>query len=116
MSRLFLWLAGVLVSVIAILAVAFGPYGILLAMLLAMPFVRRRDGRVALSGLLTGFGAIWLILLARQASSGGVLDNAVFWIAVGAVILLAGLVLLASVAIRTRSGISHHGATSTQRP
>ena len=101
MSRPLLWLAGVMVSVIAILAAAFGPYGILLAMLLAIPFVRRRDGRVALSGLLTGFGAIWLMLLARQASSGGVLDDAVFWIAVGVVILLAGLGLLASVAVRT---------------
>jgi hypothetical protein len=103
MSRLFLWLAGVMVSVIAILAAVFGPYGILLAMLLAIPFVRRRDGRVALSGLLTGFGAIWLILLARQASSGGVLEDAVFWIAVGVVFLLAGLGLLASVAVRTRA-------------
>jgi hypothetical protein len=100
MSRPFLWLAGVMVSTIAILAAAFGPYGILLAMLLAVPFVRRRDGRVALSGLLTGFGAIWLILLARQASSGGVLDNAAFWIAVGVVFLLSGLALLASVAVR----------------
>jgi len=103
MSRPFLWLAGVVVSVIAILAAAFGPYGILLAMLLAIPFVRQRDGRVALSGLLTGFGAIWLILLAQQASSGGVLENAVFWIAVGVVFLLAGLGLLASVAVRTRT-------------
>jgi hypothetical protein len=103
MSRLFLWLAGVMVSVIAILAAVFGPYGILLAMLLAIPFVRRRDGRVALSGLLTGFGSIWLILLARQASSGGVLEDAVFWIAVGVVFLLAGLGLLASVAVRTRA-------------
>jgi hypothetical protein len=101
MSRPFLWLAGVMVSVIAILGAAFGPYGILLALLLAIAFVRRRDGRVALSGLLTGFGAIWLILLARQASSGGVLDDAIFWIAVGVVILLSGLVLLASVAVRT---------------
>ena len=100
MSRPFLWLAGVIVSVIAILAAAFGPYGVLLAMLLAIPFIRRRDGRVALSGLLTGFGAIWLVLLARQASSGGALDNPVFWIAVGVVILLAGLVLLASVAVQ----------------
>ena len=100
MSRPFLWLAGVMVSVIAILAAAFGPYGVLLAMLLAIPFVRRRDGRVSLSGLLTGFGAIWLILLARQSWSGGVLDDAVFWIAVGVVILLAGLVLLVSVAVQ----------------
>jgi hypothetical protein len=100
MSRPFLWLAGVVVSVIAILAAAFGPYGIFLAMLLAIPFVRRPDGRVALSGLLTGFGAIWLILLARESSSGGVLDNPVFWVAVGVVILLAGLGLLASVAVR----------------
>jgi hypothetical protein len=100
MSRPFLWLAGVMVSAIAILAAAFGPYGILLAMLLAVPFVRRRDGRVALSGLLTGFGAIWLMLLARQASSGGVLDDAVFWIAMGVVMLLVGLVLLVSVAVQ----------------
>ncbi len=100
MSRPFLWLAGVMVSVIAILAAAFGPYGVLLAMLLAIPFVRRRDGRVALSGLLTGFGTIWLILVARQASSGGVLDNPVFWIAGGVMILVAGLGLLASVAVR----------------
>ena len=100
MSRPLLWLSGVTVSVIAIPAAAFGLYGILLAMLLAIPFVRRRDGRVALSGFLTGFGAIWLILLARGSSSGGVLDNAIFWIAVGVVILLSGLVLLASVAIR----------------
>ena len=66
MSRTLLWLAGLGVSVIAILAAAFGPYGIALASLLVVPFVRRPDGRVALSGLLTGFGAIWLMLLTWQ--------------------------------------------------
>jgi uncharacterized membrane protein len=102
MSRTLLWLAGLGVSVIAILAAVFGPYGIALASLLVIPFVRRPDGRVALSGLLTGFGAIWLMLLAWQSSSGGVLDDAFFWNALGVLILVAGLALLASVAARAR--------------
>src|SRR5436190_21817875 len=46
------------------------------------------------SGWLTGFGALWLLLMARQFSSGGRLDNAEFWIAVGAVPLIIGSGLL----------------------
>jgi hypothetical protein len=100
MDRPLLWLAGLLVSLIAIVATVFGVVGVFLAVLLVVLLARRTDGRVAVSGLLTGFGSIWLILLVAEARSGGVLQDAVFWTTLGVVILAAGLGLLASIVVR----------------
>jgi hypothetical protein len=65
----------------------------------ALPAVRG-DHAIALSGLLTGFGALWSALMARQFASGGTLDNAQFWAAVGVVPLVIGCTLLALVVVR----------------
>jgi len=67
---------------------------------LALPLIVRGDHAVALSGLLTGFGAFWSFLMARQFASGGTLDDAQFWTAVGVVPLVIGCALLAFVAVR----------------
>ena len=100
MSRPMLWVSGVLVGVVAVVASALGMLGALLALLLAIPLIRRSEGRFALSGLLTGFGALWLILMEREFASGGVLDGAPFWVAVGVLPLVIGLGLLAATAGR----------------
>jgi hypothetical protein len=62
-----------------------------IALLLAMPLVLRGDPLAALSGLLIGFGALWLLLLAWQAASGGSLSDPQPWIFVGAAPLAIGL-------------------------
>lgn len=97
MGRVGLWLSGVLVGVIVIVASALGMIAVLLSLLLAVPLLRRRDGRVALSGLLTGFGFIWLALIGAQLASGGTTENLPFWVFVGALLLVAGLGLLAAI-------------------
>jgi len=54
---------------------------------------------VALSGLLTGFGGSWLFMMERQFASGGRLDDADFWLAVGIVPLGIGIALAAAVVV-----------------
>jgi hypothetical protein len=103
MSRLTLWLAGAIVAAVAIVVSTFGLVPMLLAFLLAAPLVRRPDGGVALSGVLTGFGGLWLGLIAAESASGGVLDDAEFWVAAGVVPLVVGLGLLAGLAVRGRA-------------
>ena len=49
---------------------------------------------MALSGLLTGFGALWTFLVARQLASGATTDNAAFWLAVGILPLVLGCALI----------------------
>jgi hypothetical protein len=43
---------------------------------------------------LTGFGAFWLLVMARALADGGGMDDAAFWVAVGAVPLGIGLGIL----------------------
>jgi hypothetical protein len=80
---------------------SFGLLSTVLFVLLAIPLVVRGDHAVALSGLLTGFGAFWSFLMARQAASGGTTDNAPFWIALGIVPLVLGCALTVLTAART---------------
>jgi hypothetical protein len=63
----------------------------------------RGDRIVALSGLLAGFGGAWSLLLARQFASGGRLEGAPFWVAVGVVPLALGCVLTAAAVVRMLS-------------
>jgi hypothetical protein len=98
-----LWLVGVLLAVAVILAGLLGLMFAILVALLAIPLSRREDGRVGLSGLLTGFGAIWLFLIANESASGGTLDNAAFWVAVGVVPLVAGVAILGGIMLRQQS-------------
>ncbi len=52
---------------------------------------------MGVSGLATGFGAIRLVLLARQAASGGSFYRTIFWMAVGVVPRTLGVSALAAV-------------------
>jgi hypothetical protein len=47
----------------------------------------------ALAGVFTGFGLFWLVMMGWQLASGGELDNLPFWVGVGLVPLVLGLVL-----------------------
>lgn len=71
---------------------------------LTVPLVLRGARVVALSGLLTGFGGSWLFMMDRQFASGGRLDNADVWSAVGTVPLVIGVALAVGVVVaRARS-------------
>jgi hypothetical protein len=50
--------------------ISFGLLAVLLCLLLTVPLILRGDRAVGLSGLLTGFGAFWSFLMARQVASG----------------------------------------------
>ncbi len=106
MNRLLLWITAAVMGVVATLMTSFGLLAAPLVLLLAIPLIIRGDHLVALSGLLTGFGAFWSFLVARQFASGGTTDNADFWVAVGLVPLVLGCALVGLVAarsIRTRT-------------
>lgn len=60
---------------------------------LTLPLAIRGDRASALSGLLLGFGATWLALMARQSATGGQLDDPAPWIALGIIPLALGLLL-----------------------
>jgi hypothetical protein len=49
---------------------------------------------VGLSGVLTGFGTLWTLLIASALASGGGLDNAMGWLVVGIVPAVLGLSLV----------------------
>jgi hypothetical protein len=101
MSRPLLWTTTAVLGAAATLITSVGGLlGSLLFLLLAAPLIVRGDHAIALSGLLVGFGSIWLLLLARQSATGGTLDDASFWTAVGVVPLVIGCVLLAIGAIQ----------------
>lgn len=86
------WLMSGFVGAAASLTTSLGPLAILLYMLATTPLIVRW-GPVALSGLLTGFGASWLFLMARALVDGGRIDDGAFWVAVGVVPLGIGLAL-----------------------
>jgi len=100
MSRLLLWITTSVLGAAAALIMGIGGLMGSLLLLLALPLVVRGDHAVALSGLLTGFGALWLFGMARQLATGGMLDNAQFWTTIGVVPLVIGCVLLALVVAR----------------
>ncbi|MEX1173123.1 MAG: hypothetical protein WEG56_10990 [Chloroflexota bacterium] len=85
----------------ATLMTSFGLLAAILFLLLAVLLILRGDHVVALSGLLTGFGAFWSFLMARQLASGGTTDNAELWIALGVVPLVLGCALTVLIATRT---------------
>jgi hypothetical protein len=100
MSRPLLWITTAAFGAAATVVTSFGPFFAVLFLLMVLPLVVRGDSLVGLSGLFTGFGACWTFLLARQDSSGGTLDNADFWSAVGVVPLVIGAALLLVIAGR----------------
>lgn len=100
MNRLLLLITTAALGAAAALITGIGGLGGMLFLLLSMPLVVRGDPAVALSGLLTGFGALWSLGMARQLTTGGTLDNAEFWAAVGVAPLIIGCGLLVLVVVR----------------
>jgi hypothetical protein len=94
MKRQNLWLLGAALGIATVLASAVMLLAAVAVAMLIVPLARRPGGVAAVSGELTAFGALWSILIARESASGGGLDNATFWAAVGAVPLLMGGALL----------------------
>lgn len=95
MNHLRLWITTAVLGEAATLITSIGGLlGSVLFLLFATPLVIRGDHVVVLSGLLVGFGALWSLLMARQFATGGTLDNASFWTAVGVVPLALGCTLL----------------------
>ena len=78
----------------ALLSGSLGLGAAAITVLLALPLILRGDPLVALSGLLIGFGGLWLALLARQVASGGTSSDIDGWILVGAAPLLIGVLAL----------------------
>ena len=66
---------------------------VVVLVLLAIRVASSGDTTSALSGLLIGFGATWLALMAPQAASGGYLADADAWLALGSVPLALGVLL-----------------------
>lgn len=102
MNRPLLWVTAAFSGGIAILPISFGLIAFLLTVLLVVLLaLRSRDRVVALSGLLTGFGAVWSFLMAGQVGSDGATDNFSLWIAVGVVPLVVGCALIVPIVART---------------
>ena len=93
-----LWVPGAGLGGLITLGSVFGMVGAILVGLLVIPLARRPRGAWGVAGTLTGFGAIWLFLILGESNSGGQLDNATFWAAVGAIPLAMGVVWTAALA------------------
>jgi hypothetical protein len=93
LGRLGLWLLGVALGITTVLASALALMAATAVALLVIPLAREPGGLAAVSGLLTGFGALWLTLIVGESSSGGVSDSAPFWAGVGAIPLAFGVAL-----------------------
>ncbi len=113
MSRRLLWISTAVLGVAAVLLTSFGLIGALGTLVLGFVVILRADHRlVALSGLLTGFGAFWSFLMAGQFGSEGATDNLGFWLAVGIVPLVLGCALIVPILARTiRSRPTPEGGT-----
>ena len=104
------WALSVLFGVVAPL---FTSLGLLIAMLAIGTIVAiavRHAGLLGLSGVLTGFGACWTVLVLRIPATGGSLDNLAFWLAVGLVPLVVGLAALAATTLLRLRGFPPTGA------
>jgi hypothetical protein len=101
MNRPLLWITMAVLGAAATVMTSWGLIAAGLFLVLTLPLILRADRVVALSGLLSGFGGFWTLLIGRQFASGATTDDAAFWIAVGIVPLVAGCALLALVAGRS---------------
>ena len=100
---LAIWLIAFALGVAAaVLAAAFGVFGILFVLLI-IPGVSGRTWLAAMSGTLTGFGGTSLLLLLRPATQGGVGDDGTLFLYVGVLPLVVGLALGAVAAVAARN-------------
>jgi hypothetical protein len=70
-----------------------GAIVVVILLVLALRLALRGDPLAASSGLFVGFGVTWLGLMARQAATGGWLDDAGPWLALGIIPLAVGVML-----------------------
>ena len=92
MSRLLLWITTASLGVTAVFMTSFlGPAAFPL-LTVAVIVIVRVDRLIAVSGLMIGFGGSWLVLLARQFTSGATFEGTV-WVA-GIVPLAVGTLAL----------------------
>ncbi len=101
-DRRLLWVISAAFGAVAIVFTSFSLLALVAWVLLLVPWVLR-GGRVALSGVLVGFGALWSFLMWRQLTSPYPADNAVGWTIVGVLPLVLGLALL-GLAVATTTG------------
>jgi hypothetical protein len=105
MNPVLLWVTTVVLGLAASLLVGVGGVLGFVFVVLAGALVLRGARLVALSGLLTGFGGSWLFMMERQFASGGRLDNADFWLAIGTVPLVIGVALAVGVVVIRARGV-----------
>jgi hypothetical protein len=105
------WIAGLVVGVTAGFATLEIPtLGWLLVVLFAIPTAIVGPRAAAIGGLLTGLGAVWLVLLGRVAITCQATDDELgcqapgieSWLAVGAAMLAIGLALSVGEVVRAR--------------
>jgi hypothetical protein len=105
------WIAGVVVGVAGgLLALEIPTLGWLILVLFAVPAAIVGPRAAAIGGLVTGFGACWLVLLGRVAITCGATDDELGchapgieqWLAVSAGVLAIGLTLTAVSYVRAR--------------
>ena len=101
-DRRLLWVTSAAFGAVAIAFTSFSLLALVAWVLLLVPWVLR-GGRVALSGVLVGFGALWSFLMWRQLTSPYPEDNALGWTIVGVLPLVLGLALL-GLAVATPKG------------
>jgi hypothetical protein len=95
----FFVLGGAGAMLMGVLGLIFGGLFVALALVPAV----RGDRLAVISGVLTGFGATWLVLLARASGSGGQLDDSGAWTVLGVVPFAFGLAFLAIWIVRGRT-------------
>src|SRR5258705_9439811 len=105
------WIAGLVVGVAGgFLALEFPTLGWLILVLFAVPAAVVGPRAAAIGGLLSGFGACWLVLLGRVAITcratgdepGCEAPGIESWLAVGAGIIVIGIALTIFAAARVR--------------
>jgi hypothetical protein len=95
MTRYLRWIVAAGFGAVIVLAWdLLGFYGAFLMVLIGGILFIGGEYQVVLSGLLTGFGALWSFLVLRVLLSDATQENGAFWLAVGVVPLVAGLALL----------------------
>ena len=96
------WALSVLFGVVAPLFTSLGLLIAILAIGTIVAIAVRHAGLIGFSGVLTGFGACWTVLVLRIPATGGSLENLAFWLAIGLVPLIIGLAVLALMTSATR--------------
>jgi hypothetical protein len=89
MDRRLLWIVSAALGAVTVVFTSFALIAVLAWGLLLVPLVLRGDRLVALSGAVTGFGAVWTTLIGSEWTSSSA-DTRAFWLAVGVVPLVVG--------------------------